>query len=932
MTKNRNRSKTGSQGEDMKFVMHTILAAALLSAAFSAQPVLAQSDAQEGEDALQEIVVTARKRSENLIEIPISISVFNAQELADRGILTQADLFEATPGLTFDINTDGRQGVNPGVRGVQSELIATNQQKVNSFIDGLPMLGSTGTLQFDGIQAVEVYRGPQSAAFGRATFAGAINYVTADAADEFGGRAEVRFSDQGQQQALLAVTGPIGDSLGFRLQYLKGEWGGPDEWTSNDGVELGSEETEHISAKLNFEFSDSAYGEIMYTRLEAEDISGTNMVLDPANCQGDSGIWRNNMGMDTQMFSGKWNCNPKIPSGGIPRSHDPLTQFLDQYDANRSFYEAQVIANSGMAMSIDALDTNMDGILQSEEYLAQVLPGDGGTYEQSLLAQGVSDSRQDQTVDRFQGELNFEIGDNTLKFMGMYVDDEVDRWFESDYTDSLGSWGVNMMTMQASLNANVMSMQVHSEITEKYAEVRWISPDDQRLRYTLSGSYYEYDLASQLFNAYGAIDLGLIAPNGNPVFPNPGISNSEVAENIGLAFGLQYDLTDRTTFSFEGRYQEDENCGTASFNGTSESACQTTDAFLPRIALSHAFNDNHHGYVQFSVGNNPAGVNIAYVDPGNIEALLVASGQIVNPADGFTYDGTDEVHFPSVDYDATTFLEFEEETLTNFEIGSKGTYADGKGAYAVALYYMFYEDMINAQNLNWDDTDVDGWNETNWTTFTGERTWINEGDGEFYGIELTTDFKFSDTWSAGGYVTVSQAKYDEFCSNQGPQYRDAPGGAGGGGNFILPVLSPANGDDVLFACSDVSGNWIPRQSRVTGNVDLRAALPNPVFGLETQFRLDVRYQSSYYADHLNLQEHGSLTTMNLSAIMRNDSWNLRFFVTNLTDEDTPQNVSIGNYYNPNPDPSATITAAGSWAIVQRRPREIGAVLTWNFGG
>ena len=121
----------------MKFAIHTYLAAALLSVAFSAQPVLAQSDTGADENELQEIIVTARKRSENLIEIPISISVFNAQELADRGILTQADLFEATPGLTFDINTDGRQGVNPGVRGVQSELIATNQQKVNSFIDGL---------------------------------------------------------------------------------------------------------------------------------------------------------------------------------------------------------------------------------------------------------------------------------------------------------------------------------------------------------------------------------------------------------------------------------------------------------------------------------------------------------------------------------------------------------------------------------------------------------------------------------------------------------------------------------------------------------------------------------------------------------------------------------------------------------------------------
>ena len=83
---------------------------------------------------------------------------------------------------------------------------------------------------------------------------------------------------------------------------------------------------------------------------------------------------------------------------------------------------------------------------------------------------------------------------------------------------------------------------------------------------------------------------------------------------------------------------------------------------------------------------------------------------------------------------------------------------------------------------------------------------------------------------------------------------------------------------------------------------------------------------------MNLQEHGSLTTMNLSAIMRNDSWNFRIFVNNLTDEDTPQNVAIGNFYAPNPNPANAAIATGSWRVVQRRPREIGAVLTYNFGG
>ena len=208
------------------------------------------------------------------------ISVFNATELAERGILTQQDLFDATPSLTFDINTDGRQGVNPGVRGVQSDLIATNQQKVNNFVDGLPMLGSSGVLQFDGIQSVEVYRGPQSAAFGRSTFAGAINYVTADAEEEFGGKIEVRYSDQGQQQVAASITGPIGDSLGYRLQYLTGEWGGPNQWTSTDGWEMGKQETEQFRGKLNFVASARALKPIS-TALDASARLTSDSVIPP---------------------------------------------------------------------------------------------------------------------------------------------------------------------------------------------------------------------------------------------------------------------------------------------------------------------------------------------------------------------------------------------------------------------------------------------------------------------------------------------------------------------------------------------------------------------------------------------------------------------------------------------------------------------------
>ena len=179
----------------------------------------------------------------------------------------------------------GRQANNPGVRGVASDLRASNQQKVTSFVDGMPILGNTGTLQFSGIDAVEVYRGPQSAAFGRATFAGAINYVTADAPDEFEGEFKAHLSEHGREEVGILLAGPLTDSLGYRISYVQNDWQGPDEWTATDGVQMGSEETEQVRLKLNFELSDTVYGDITFDRLETFDQGGASWEIGRASCR-----------------------------------------------------------------------------------------------------------------------------------------------------------------------------------------------------------------------------------------------------------------------------------------------------------------------------------------------------------------------------------------------------------------------------------------------------------------------------------------------------------------------------------------------------------------------------------------------------------------------------------------------------------------------
>lgn len=897
--------------------------------------VLAQTtNAPEASATIEEVLVTGRKRTESLTDVPVSISVFNAEALGEQGINSEDDLFAATPGLDYSNFNGSRQANNPGVRGVQSDLRASNQQKVTSFIDGMPMLGNSGSLQFSGVEGVEIYRGPQSAAFGRSTFAGAINYITADAAEEFEGKVLARGSDQGARELGVLVSGPITDALGYRISYVQNDWSGPDEWTATDGTEMGSEETEQFTAKFNFAFSDTAYGELSFSRLELFDQEGATWIADPASCDLDSGISYFSMGARALLPSDTFDCDWDVPGGNTPRNHDALGQFLGQYDANEVFYRDSV------GMGFNALDTNMDGILQAEEYLAQTLP-DGQTYEQAILGQTVRPGNT-QDRDRIQGEMNFEIGDGLLQFMGMTTKDESFRWNENDYNDALVAFSVNMMTMQTSVAPNLMSMLVTVDIEETYGEVRWVSSEVESLRYTLSGSYYDYSLQQQVYNNGGALPLGwdLVyegGPNaGQPVNPNSGITISEVATNVGASFGLQYDLSDRTTFSLEGRYQVDEVCG-VDRNGANIESCKETKAFLPRIALNTTISDELSVYGQISIGNNPAGVNIAYQDSGNIQALQIASGQIAVPAlaaDGVTipvnagvvYDGAGANPPPVVDYDANTFPDFEEETLTNFEIGAKGNFANRRGSYTAAAYFMIYEGIIGAENLDWDDTDPGGWNEGNWNNFTGERTWINQGDGEMYGLEFTADYLLTDNWQVGGYITLSSSKYTDYCSIQAPNYRF---GTGNADPQVFDILTPA-ADGVLSACGVADGNWIPKQTPFTANLNINHTLPNDLFGFRTSLRADVRHKGSYYEDHMNLIERDAVTTVNISANMRSDAWSLRLFVDNLTDVREPVRIFPANDYIAGADPSAAPTAAPSWALVPNRPREMGLQVQYEF--
>ncbi len=229
---------------------------AVLGATFAiggSQAALAQEPGADSSVVLEEITVTARKREESLQEVPLTITAFSGKALEKLGISNVFDLAALTPGLTYE-NTGWRNGDKATIRGLTVPGQLPSQQKTSVFVDGIYVAGAYSSQSLANLERVEVLKGPQSAFFGRSTFAGAINYVTRDPGDTLAGKLMVSAASLGQTEASATVGGPLrGDAILGQLNAYYYNFDGPSEWrNSPDGQRSGSANTHAVSGKLIF--------------------------------------------------------------------------------------------------------------------------------------------------------------------------------------------------------------------------------------------------------------------------------------------------------------------------------------------------------------------------------------------------------------------------------------------------------------------------------------------------------------------------------------------------------------------------------------------------------------------------------------------------------------------------------------------------------
>ncbi|MXZ29145.1 MAG: TonB-dependent receptor [Gammaproteobacteria bacterium] len=230
-------------------LLASVMGAALIAISYDSAPAFAQ------ELALEEIIVTARKREENLQDLPLTVTALTNDDIYERGVDNIIDLSDYTPGF-YTENVGGRDS-NPYFRGLVVNTAVKDRQNSSVFVDGFFVLGTAATFGFNNIERVEVLKGPQSALFGRATFGGAVNYITKTPGDELEIDADFDLGEHSRSDVALTVSGPLlgSDTLKAMVSVRSYSFGG--EWKNTamfeDNATIGDEKSRAISGKVVWE-------------------------------------------------------------------------------------------------------------------------------------------------------------------------------------------------------------------------------------------------------------------------------------------------------------------------------------------------------------------------------------------------------------------------------------------------------------------------------------------------------------------------------------------------------------------------------------------------------------------------------------------------------------------------------------------------------
>ncbi len=203
--------------------------------------------------SLDEVVVTAQKRSENVQNVPLAVSVVTARQLESAGVKEFTDVSRVAPSLTI---RQADQPINASValRGIGTFAYGIGvEPSVAVQLDDVPVsFQARAFSDLTDVERIEVLRGPQSTLYGKSASAGLINIYTRDPSAKFSVLANALATDDHEYRGAISLSGPIGETLGYRLSASRSEYAG-NVRNLYDGKKVNGRDETSIRGKLLWE-------------------------------------------------------------------------------------------------------------------------------------------------------------------------------------------------------------------------------------------------------------------------------------------------------------------------------------------------------------------------------------------------------------------------------------------------------------------------------------------------------------------------------------------------------------------------------------------------------------------------------------------------------------------------------------------------------
>lgn len=539
-----------------------------LPAVASAQTAAEEPQAEEerNQDADGTIVVTARKREEDILKTPVTVTALTADQIEKRSIVSITDVANNTPGVNVNNNSSGRadrtiQAVI--IRGfTPSTVVATT---VSMFIDGVPVSSPSALNSVGAAERVEVLRGPQSAYFGRNTFAGAVNVVNKVPSGEWAGSVTSMVGTYQNYRGRAELEGPIvGDTLSFRATF--DHFGKKGTWEAADGRSLGDQKSTAgslliaakpapwLRAKVYASYSKDEDGISASTRVSAVDVvdsTGKVIYKGQSNCTL-SGFTTTGAATKNPFICGTLPSLANQPSTN--RNNDAFIRNFLSNPRGRVLDPEDGVQGYGMVRRYFHLHGTVDVDLSP-------------TLTATLLA-GYNNEQWSQFSD-------------------------LDGYDTSTLANPFGGAGSRSYFDFPYLG---------ERISKDYSVEGRLSYDSSSFRGVMGVSLLDGRNRSSIGGGNGAL--------GTTVFANGG--GTDRAKTLGFFFGATYDVTPALSVSLEGRYQIDHSYA---YNPRSGAPVEpglgtlivdsTYKNFLPRLIVNYDVAPSTMLYASVAKGVNP---------------------------------------------------------------------------------------------------------------------------------------------------------------------------------------------------------------------------------------------------------------------------------------------------------------------------------------